>query len=98
MCAGGPTGPGRRMVRRASGTSTSASAMIDGAGAQGITKGPLRTLRETEMMRHQRVDLCLNRVAGPTLERELGQVSICQYHRREWESRDHPGIESKKSA
>jgi len=58
----------------------------------------MRTLRETEMMRHQRVDLCLNRVAGPTLERELGQVSIGQCRRREWESRNHPGIESKKSA
>ena len=72
--------------------------MIDGAGAQGITKGSLRTLREIEMLRHQGVDLSLNCVAGPTLERELGQVSICQYCRREWESRNHGGIESKESA
>jgi hypothetical protein len=72
--------------------------MIDGAGAQGITKGSLRAFREIEMLRHQGVDLSLNRVAGPTLERELGQVSICQYCRREWESRNDRCIESKEPA
>ena len=72
--------------------------MIDGAGAQGITKGALRPLPEIEMLRNYRVDLFLNRVAGPTLERELGQVSMCQDCRREWEGRNHRCVESIKPA
>src|SRR3954464_8816926 len=86
------------MVKSATGTSTSASATIDGATAQGTTKHLLRAFPKAEMLRHQSVNLGPDRFAGSSVERELGQGSIPQCRRREWESGNHPCIEPKESA